>query len=140
MTINDTKRRLTTLFIAVVAVAAIIVAACETDILEAGVYADGQFMQAEFVLTTLMELLTIAAVPLALRLFKMLGSKVCDANALWRYGSVRLAMLAVPLLGNTILYYLFMNATFGYMAIITLIAMAFVYPTTDRCISETEHE
>ena len=140
MTINDTKHRLTALFCIAVAVAVIIMVAYETDCLVAGDFADDRFAQTEFVITAIMELLTIAAIPLALRLFKMLGNKVNDACTLWRYGALRMAMLLVPLWANTILYYLFMNATFGYMAIITLIAMAFVYPTTDRCIAETEKQ
>ena len=39
---------------------------------------------------------------------------------------------------NTVLYYLFMNTTFGYMAIILAICLPFVYPSEARCEAETE--
>jgi len=100
----------------------------ETDVLLAGDLAVAGNESAEFIATIVMELLTFAAIPLALRLFKMAGDKICDEASLSRYSMIRMAMMIVPLWGNTLLYYLFMNATFGYMAIITLIAMVFVYP------------
>lgn len=128
-----------TSFCAAVTVAAAVAVVYETEMLCPGGYAGEDFVQVQFVLTAAMELLTVVCIPLALRLFKMLGRKVHDAATLRRYGLLRLAMLVVPLWLNTILYYLFMNAAFGYMAIIILIAMSFVFPTKDRCRSEEEH-
>lgn len=104
----------------------------ETDVLLAGDLAVAGNESAEFIATIVMELLTLAAIPLALRLFKMAGDKICDEVSLMRFSLIRLAILLGPLWGNTLLYYLFMNATFGYMAIITLIAMAFVYPAKQQ--------
>ena len=58
------------------------------------------------------------------------------AKAMLRWGTVRLAMLCVPMVLNTWLYYQFMNVAFGYMAIIGLLSLAFVYPTRTRYIQE----
>lgn len=104
----------------------------ETDVLLAGDLAVAGNESAEFIATIVMELLTLAAIPLALRLFKMAGDKICNEVSLMRFSLIRLAILLGPLWGNALLYYLFMNATFGYMAIITLIAMAFVYPAKQQ--------
>lgn len=104
----------------------------ETDVLLAGDFAVAGNESAEFIATIVMELFTLAAIPLALRLFKMAGDKICDEVSLMRFSLIRLAILLGPLWGNALLYYLFMNATFGYMAIITLIAMAFVYPAKQQ--------
>jgi hypothetical protein len=98
--------------------------------------------QTEFLLTTLMELLTLTCVYMALRLFKF--DKVHQelvtrkADGLRRWGLIRLAILLLPMPLNTVLYYLFMNTTFGYMAIILAICLPFVYPSEARCEAETE--
>lgn len=112
----------------------------ETDMLLGGDFAGNGYESTEFIVTIVMELLTLAAIPLALRLFKMAGDKICDAASLSRYSLIRMAMLIVPLWGNTLLYYLFMNATFGYMAIITLIAMVFVYPPKQQSQNDGEKD
>jgi len=46
-------------------------------------------------------------------------------------------MLLVPMLVNAVLYYLFMNVAFGYMAIILFLACFFVFPSQER--SEQEY-
>lgn len=104
----------------------------ETDVLLAGDLAVAGNESAEFIATIVMELLTLVSIPSALRLFKMAGKKICNEVSLMRFSLIRLAILLGPLWGNALLYYLFMNATFGYMAIITLIAMAFVYPAKQQ--------
>ena len=45
-------------------------------------------------------------------------------------------MLCGPMMLNTWLYYQFMNVAFGYMGIIGLLSLAFVYPTRTRYIQE----
>lgn len=121
-------KRLVMQFWVMIIIPVIVAILYETDVLLAGDLAVAGNESAEFIATIVMELLTLAAIPLALRLFKMAGDKICDEASLSRYSMIRMAMMIVPLWGNTLLYYLFMNATFGYMAIITLIAMVFVYP------------
>ena len=88
-----------------------------------------------------MELLTIAVIPAALYLFKI--RKVKEAlkaepvAAMKKYGVMRLLMLGLPLVANTDLYYMSMNVAFGYMAIILLLVLPFVYPSKARCEEET---
>ena len=135
------KNTLTVLLWTVLALALIVVVLFETDVLMFGYYA-GSGEQAEFLLTTMMELLTLAVIPLALKLFKFprvhadLVSRKAEALRKWRL--LRLLMLLVPLLVNTLLYYAYANVAFGYMAIILVIVLPFVYPSMERCQSETE--
>lgn len=138
---KNVKNTLTVLLWTVLALALIVVVLFETDVLMFGYYA-GSSEQAEFLLTTMMELLTLAVIPLALKLFKFprvhadLVSR--KAEALRKWGLLRLLMLLVPLLVNTLLYYAYANVAFGYMAIILVIVLPFVYPSMERCQSETE--
>ena len=60
--------------------------------------------------------------------------------ALLKWGMLRLLILEVPMVSNTYLYYMYMNATFGYLAIILLLCLPFVFPTQSRCIAETTEE
>ena len=112
----------------------------ETGILESGLFVEHK--NSEFILTALMELLTLGGVFMALRLFKL--QKVHHdlvtnkEHALFRWGILRLALLLVPMVANTYLYYMFMNTTFGYMAIIQLLCLPFVFPSMSRCQSEVE--
>lgn len=77
----------------------------------------------------------------ALKLFKI--KKVADnlaggfPHSLLRWGLVRMALLGILLLLNVAFYYLFMQTAFGYMAIILLISMLFIYPGRSRCLNET---
>ncbi|MBR6604574.1 MAG: hypothetical protein IKK92_01675, partial [Prevotella sp.] len=81
---------------------------------------------------------------LALRLFKFkkIAADLSERKqaALVRWGTIRIEMLAMPLLANTLLYYLYMSTTFGYMAIILLICMVFIYPSKDKCYFETRDQ
>jgi len=131
-------QRLKLQYLAVMAVLILVVVLCETDLLPIGFFAGSQ--QAEFWLLLLMEPLTLAAIVAALYLFK--SKKVAAAlhsggiAALDRWATLRLLMLQVPLMLNTVGYYLFLVPSFGYMAIMTLLAMCFVYPSLARCKSE----
>ena len=117
-----------------------LVALFELHVLVSGAWSDNA--QAEFVVLSAMELLVLCAIPIALRLFKfghvhrqLLAS---PAKGLLKWGTLRMAMLTVPMVLNTLLYYLFfMKAAFGYLAIILLICLGFVVPTMARCKSET---
>ena len=92
-----------------------------------------------------MTILTIGMIPLSLKLFKLQRTKMeltsGEGRALSKWGSVRMMMLCIPMAANTLLYYLFdKNAAFGYMAIICLVCLVFIYPSTGRCLSETGGE
>ncbi|MBP1540234.1 MAG: hypothetical protein ILA29_07790 [Prevotella sp.] len=96
-----------------------------------------------FVVATIMELLTIVIIPFALRLFKFkkINSLLTDEDQRWEnllsYGTMRILMLSVPMIVNTLCYYLFMSTAFAYLAIILFLCMFFVYPSVDKCVAET---
>ncbi len=94
----------------------------------------------EFYVLMAMELLTICLVPSALWMFraKFIKKRLVAGkeHALLRWGLLRLLMLAVPMVANTLLYYLYMLPSFGYLAIIIFLSMFFVFPTMERCVSE----
>ena len=91
-----------------------------------------------------MELITICLIPISLRLFKFHVVKRAFQSsaeaALRKWGSVRLLMLTLPMLVNCWLYYQFMNVAFGYMGIIGLLSLCFVYPSKARCNQETSDQ
>lgn len=99
----------------------------------------------EFLTVTFMEVITICMIPLSLKLFKFskisLSLKNDKYRGLTKWGTIRMAMICVPMIVNTLCYYLFgFNVAFGYMGIIGLICLAFVFPSTSRCINETQTE
>lgn len=129
-------------FFGFIAVVLILVLLFENDILDNGDLATEK--NAEFLLVSFMELITIVTIPLTMRLFKfkkianaLTSDQLCAPGRLLFWGTFRIACLGMPLLVNTILYYLFMNVAFGYMGIILLICMPFIYPNMERCINET---
>ncbi len=135
----SSQKKLLVLFWSSVLVALLLVALYESDTLLPGVLAGATSY--EYIAAVVMQLLTIAFIPLALRLFKLRRVKAdLSANpeqALCQWGVVRMSLLANPMLINTLLYYVFMNVAFGYMAIIGLLSMVFVYPSKSRCEQET---
>ncbi len=133
----STQKILMRTFCAFVAAAAIIVVLYETGILSAGTLA-GADDSSEFVVLSAMELITISVIPVALRLFKFrrVAQRLVTQQGLLRYGLLRLIMLCVPMVVNTVLYYLYMSVAFGYMGIILFLCMAFVVPTKGRCEAE----
>jgi hypothetical protein len=69
----------------------------------------------QFLLTTLMELVTLVCAYLGLRLFKKS----------WK---LRLALIVVPLLVNAILYIIYQATPFFYLGVILLLCLPFVWP------------
>lgn len=138
---KQTKNILTILFWSLLSISAIIVLLFETDIMESGILAAKEG-NAEFIITVVFELVTLAVVPLSLKMFqfKFIKKSLITGreNALAKWGMIRIAMLLFLLLLNVILYYLFMNTSFAYMALIALICLPFIYPSMDRCVSEVE--
>lgn len=131
---KKTVNILRTLFIASVGIAVVVAALFELDVFPSGVLADRP--QDEFLCTIAMELVTIVFIPIALRLFKTKDVDrrldEGDIKTFKTWSIVRILMITVPLLMNTLLYYLFMNTTFGYMALILLICLPFIYPATRK--------
>ena len=131
---KKTVNILRTLFIASVGIAVVVAALYELDILPSGVLADRP--QDEFLCTIAMELVTIVFIPIALRLFKTKDVDrrldEGDIKTFKTWSIVRILMITLPLLMNTLLYYIFMSTTFGYMALILLICLPFIYPATRK--------
>ena len=139
---KETRNQLMAFFVFAIVFALAAVVAYETGFMESGLFTERN--TSEFIFVSLMELLTLGGVFLALRLFKF--DKVHDGlvakkeHALFKWGLLRLALILIPMVGNTYLYYMFMNTTFGYLAIIQLLSLPFVYPSMSRCKSEVEAE
>ena len=137
---KETKNLLMGVFLAGIVLALTIVCLYETEVIVPGLLATDK--QSEFLLTFLMELATLGSVFLALRLFKF--EKIHrelttgKAAALRNWGVIRLLILLLPLWADTLLYYLYMNTTFGYLGIILALCLPFVYPSMSRCEAETE--
>lgn len=123
-----------------VAISLLFIILFENEILLPGGYGDDKM--ADYYVAIVMELITICLIPIALRLFKFkkVRESLKDKNidALKGWGSLRLTMLTLPMMLNTLLYYLFMNVAFGYMGIIGLLCLVFVYPSKTRCNSEVQ--
>ncbi len=137
--LNKVVRVLKTFFWASIAIAVMFVVLYESHVLlSGGLQMDGQ---GQFMLQTVSELATLIAIPLALYMFRVKGIKQLlvanPAVQLTRFGILRLLMLGAGIVSNTLFYYMTMTPSYGYMAIILLIAMTFVYPTKQRCIEET---
>ncbi len=139
---RQTQRILIGNFIITIVVVIAFVILFETEIIATGLMAGDDEM--EFIFTTMMELVTLGFIFLSLRLFKF---KFVHADliarkevAMLKWGFTRLMLLQAPLWFNTLLYYLYMNTTFGYLAIILALCLPFVYPSMNRCIAETTEE
>ena len=137
---KETKNLLMTIFLAGCVLVLMIVCLYETEVVVPGLFATDK--QSEFLMTFLMELMTLGCAFMALRLFKfekihqeLISGK---AVALRKWGVVRLVMLLLPLWADTLLYYLYVNTTFGYLGIILALCLPFVYPSMNRCEAETE--
>ena len=137
---KETKNQLMSVFVSGTVLPLMIVCIYETEVVVPGLLATDK--QSEFLLTFLMELMTLGCAFLALRLFKfekihqeLISDK---AVALRKWGAIRLVMLLFPLWADTLLYYLYMNTTFGYLGIILVLCLPFVYPSESRCEAETE--
>ena len=121
-------------FYSIVVTAILLVLLFESNVFSTGLYADNK--PADFLFTTILEVLTICCIPLALRLIKDKTMKKYDVprrmQIYRRKAMLRLLLLGCPLLVNTFLYYLFMNVAFGYMAIILFLCLLFIIPTKER--------
>ena len=130
------------LFITSIVLPLAMVVLFETGIIATGIMAGET--QSEFLLTSTMELVTLAFAFLSLRLFKFAYIHADLVNrqekALLKWGYLRLLLIQAPLVINTLLYYLYMKPTFGYLAIILALCLPFVYPSMDRCLAEVSEE
>ena len=137
-----TQRILMGFFITTIVVVVALVVLFETDVIASGLLAGDN--QTEFVFTTMMELITLGFAFLSLRLFKFRAIRADlfarKETALQKWGVLRLMLIQGPLWFNTLLYYLYMSPTFGYLAIILALCLPFVYPSMSRCVADTTEE
>ena len=91
----------------------------------------------EYVVDMLAVCLTIALVPLALRLMycQSVRRKLPEKYARWAW--TRQLLLQSVCAIDAVCYGLFDKASYFYLAIISLLAMVFVYPSQKRCEAET---
>ena len=136
------SKQLMAFYIAQIALALVVVVLFELDVLPVGIMADDK--QSDFIFTALMEIVSLGAAFLGLRLFKF--KAIHDdlvkrqEKAMWKWGMARLIILEAPMVIDTLLYYIYMNTTYGYLAIIMLLTLPFVFPSENRCIAETSEE
>lgn len=134
------QKKLQLIFWIPIVLSAIIIILGELDIIPNGILANDK--QVEFVIMSMMEILTIIAIPVALKLFKFkaIANKLASDTLLHfeHWGIVRLCLLNVPMVINLVCYYLFIGAGFGYLAIILFLSLFFVYPSLSRCYNETD--
>lgn len=139
-----TKNILMTLFWSLLFVAGIIYLIA--DVLDVDIaFLSNVSQQGRFVVSTTMILLTLALVPTSLRLFrfKRVSADLLSRKekALCKWGTIRMTTLGMLLIVNTVLYYAFgFEPSFGYLAVVVLLTMPFVFPTMSRCVAETEPE
>ena len=132
------SQKLTIVCLLFLALSIALVVLYEIGTLESGLLADDK--QSEFILTFIMELLSLGAAFLGLRLFKFASVHneliARREPAMWKWGLIRLLILEVPMLADTLLYYIYMNTTFGYLGIMLLLCLPFVFPSKSRCEDE----
>ena len=135
---KSVRKTLSILFAVPIFLSLIIVLLYECDLLISGEMERDAVLEYQLVGT--MELITICLIPLALRLFKFkfVHRPIIDdsVKGMKKWGILRIAMIAIPMLVNTFLYYQFVNVAFGYMGIIGLLSLVFVYPSEERCRRE----
>ena len=131
-------KRLKTLFYIGIALELLLIALYESNVLLEGAWCGNA--EAEFIVMTLMQLVTVCAIPLALRLlkFSVVRQYVTShgEHGLQKMSVLRMLLLFVPMLLNSVFYYEFVKAGFGYLAIILAISLVFIVPTQSRCASE----
>lgn len=139
------QRQLSIVFASYVLVSLVLVILGETDIISVGLLSEQTIV--EYYTAIVMELLTICIIPISLKLFhfKFVARKLTSFKQMQPWAICRLTMLGLPMVVNTVLYYLFYNVAFGYMGIILFLSMLFIVPSRQRCIDEcqseaTEHE
>lgn len=142
MSLKDIRKILLVEFWVPIALCLILIILYENDILLVGRLSDEKMY--EYYLAIAMELITICLIPISLRLFKFKKIKTqlqsTPDMALRKWGSIRMDMLALPMFVNCFLYYQFINVAFGYLGIIDLLCMVFVYPSKTRCEQETSKD
>lgn len=101
--------------------------------------------ETRFTVNSVMILLTLATIPLALRLFKFKGIArdlhARKAPALLKWGLIRMLMVGDLLVFNILFYYLLEDEpTHGWLAVILILILPFIIPTKGRCEAEVTEQ
>lgn len=130
-------------FIAVWALPVLLAFLYETDVLPKGLYAGDS--RTDYILQNIGILLTIGMIPFALRIFSLhLVKRVKELpllQALKSYrlwSDIRLCLLFVPAFLNIQFYYLTLNTTGLFCALMALIATLFCVPSRNRILNELD--
>lgn len=138
--LRHTQRRLLATACILLGATAATVALCESTLVVPGACAADTTLQ--YAALMVMELLTICTIPAALKMFSMksIKKRLADGGhkALARWGTLRILLIGLPMLANTIMYYAFMAVAFAYMALIGVLCFSFVFPTKTRCIDDIQ--
>lgn len=139
---KKTRNLLMTIFSGALLLATLLYILGEFLNVDMGIFAETTREQ-RFICSTVMILLTIALLPLSLRLFKFkrISNDLQErkAPALAKWGTLRLCVMGALLVVNTFLYYAFeMEPSYGYLAVVTLLCLPFVIPTMSRCEEEVK--
>lgn len=115
----------------------------ETDVITVGVYAGDA--ATEYALETFSILITIALVPLSLKLFSVKMEKKIQQVQLQKalvlyqkWSTIRLMILALVTYLNILIYYLTLNNIGGLCALIALTASVFCLPSERRVGEELQ--
>ncbi len=116
----------------------------ESNVLAAGGWPSDKNSAQYVILQFCMQLLTISVIPLSLYFFKykfvqneLKAGGDRSVSALRKWGTVRLLLLLIPLVLNTLFYYLFgFSVSFFYLALILVLGLTFVFPTRQRCFHD----
>lgn len=98
--------------------------------------------QFDFIFLTAMELITLCVIPFALRLFKFKWVKKRikkqGIKGFLDLKEAQIAMLACPLILNEGAYFITMQVTHFYLAVILFLCMIFIYPSQEKLVNELE--
>lgn len=140
--IRKIRNILLTVFMSFISATIIIIVLHETDIVLNGALTGNK--NSEFIVLTIMELLTIALIPISLKLLKTKYVRKDISNSpgknMLNWSMLRLCLIGIPMIANLLLYYSYMSVAFGYMAIIGLLCMFFIYPSMDKCTNENTED
>lgn len=119
---------------------ALLVGIFETDLLPVGTLPLDKSQ--EYILSMVGVVLTIIGIPLALKLMTLKPVRAQISVSEQRYvtwSMVRIALLGIPLLYNTLMYYLLgFNTTCCYLALMCVVAFIFIWPSQERMQNECE--
>ena len=119
---------------------AILAAIFETDMLPVGTIAIEETQEYVFSLCSVIS--TLISIPLALKLmtFKRVHALVQQSEQHYRtWALLRIVLLSVPLIYNTLMYYLLgFNTSCGYMALICVVSFFFIWPSDGKMRYERE--